>query len=123
MKNRNEKGVIHLRKHTLKQRLIAQFGEGFYRYIFKEEIDNICAEMMARRLSHKKYGRFYVKRISTETKDVLPKFREKTYYKALFLRMYKEHGERILKEYDNSEAYLDELRARREESYRRAAGI
>lgn len=103
---------------TLKQRLIAQFGEGMYRHIFKEEVDNICGDIMGRRLSLKKHDRFYVKRIFIETNAVIPKFREKTYYEALYLRVYKEHGERVLKAYADSTEYLEALNERREETYR-----
>lgn len=103
---------------TLKQRLIAQFGAGMYRHIFKEEVDNICANIMGRRLILKKHDRFYLKRFSLETNEVISKFREKTYYEALYLRVYKEHGERVLRAYADTTAYLEALNERREETYR-----
>lgn len=108
-----------MKNSSLKTRITEKFGEGFYKYIFKEQVDAICSDIMVSRFYHKKYDRFYSKRVLKENDQELFKFREREYYKTLFLRVYKEYGETVLRDYKDSIEYLEMLDKKRQETHLR----
>lgn len=105
-----------MREDSLKSRLINKFGEGVYKHTFKEEVESKCADVMIDRFDFKKYTNFFYRRKSIETNNEL--FRERGYYKTLWMRIYKEYGESVLRDYKDADDYSDMIERRREEHYR-----
>lgn len=103
-----------MKNSSLKIRIIEKFGENFYRHTFKKEVESARLDIVLGRFSYKRYNRFFYKRIFKENGQVILKFRKRNYYKTLFSRIYKEHGEHLLREFKDSDEYLEMLNEKKQ---------
>lgn len=95
-----------MKQDSLKKRLIEKFGEGFYKYIFKDSVEGIFYDVIDERFYFERYNKFYYRRKSRKQNTVVNKFRKRKYSYAVWSRVYKEYGEIVLEKYNTSDEYL-----------------